>query len=394
MYVVGLLVCLVTFAPEQGAWGRVPANRLDREIAAQEQARLNLERRIQLHNEAVSGRSQQERMLREHLSVLQQNSEITQQQIELLEEQMDRLQNAINALDAEIAETSYQKEFMVSELGARLVNIFKYGSREELNLLLSSESLNEAMASAYLLRRLAHHERLVIEDLLAKASALEQGRRNIESSRTLLAARARELDSLREEYFAAISHTSEQIAGIQMERRRVESAIWEMGQAQRDLERSLGNLTRQRRDSILAEMPVARDVQPIPALGGNVTLNWPLRGAVASRFGPNSDTGAFNSGIAISAPSGSPVRAAASGIVLFGGWLQGFGQVVIIDHGRNMSTVYAHLATSLVSERDTVAAGAVIGTVGNTGTAEGYSLHFEVRVGDSARNPMDYLRGI
>jgi murein DD-endopeptidase MepM/ murein hydrolase activator NlpD len=125
-------------------------------------------------------------------------------------------------------------------------------------------------------------------------------------------------------------------------------------------------------------------------------LDWPINGKVVlpygSRVHPTFKTKTFNSGIDIGATSGAAVRAAGPGEVLFEGWLRGFGQVVIIDHGGNISTVYAHLASTRVKERDAVHPGTVIGTVGNTGTMEGYNLHFEVRVGEAAKNPLDYLK--
>ena len=161
----------------------------------------------------------------------------------------------------------------------------------------------------------------------------------------------------------------------------------EMEQVQLGVGRALSALALQRSEAL----------QGVRIASETALLDWPVRGNIVSHFGvrehPVYQTGTFNSGIVISAPPGTPVRAAGSGVVLFEGVLQGFGQVVIIDHGRNMSTVYAHLADIMVTENDEITVGAVIGTVGNTGTG-GYSLHFEVRIGDSARNPLDYLKNI
>ena len=67
-------------------------------------------------------------------------------------------------------------------------------------------------------------------------------------------------------------------------------------------------------------------------------------------------------------------------------------KVVILDHGRSYSTIYAHLSSSSVREGQVVGAGSVIGRVGRTGTATGYHLHFEVRVGSTVKNPLDYLK--
>ena len=70
-------------------------------------------------------------------------------------------------------------------------------------------------------------------------------------------------------------------------------------------------------------------------------------------------------------------------------WLRGYGQVVILDHGRNYSTVYAHLSSALVREGQVLRSGSALG---RTGTATGYHLHFEVRIGSTVKNPLDYLR--
>ena len=125
-------------------------------------------------------------------------------------------------------------------------------------------------------------------------------------------------------------------------------------------------------------------------------FDWPLRGPISSPFGqrihPIFKTKAFHSGIDIAAPAGTSVRAAAAGEVLFDGWLRGYGQVVILDHGRSYSTVYAHLSSTSVREGQIVGAGTAIGRVGRTGTATGYHLHFEVRVGGAVKNPLDYLK--
>jgi murein DD-endopeptidase MepM/ murein hydrolase activator NlpD len=110
------------------------------------------------------------------------------------------------------------------------------------------------------------------------------------------------------------------------------------------------------------------------------------------RVHPVFKTKMMHTGMDIRAPRGTPVRAAGPGEVLFAGWLRGYGQVIIIDHGNNLSSVYAHLSSMSVREGAAVKKGQTIGAVGSTGTATGAHLHFEVRVGGDARDPMRYLR--
>ncbi|MCL1925308.1 MAG: M23 family metallopeptidase, partial [Defluviitaleaceae bacterium] len=96
-----------------------------------------------------------------------------------------------------------------------------------------------------------------------------------------------------------------------------------------------------------------------------------------------------HTGIDIPAPTGSDVIAAASGTVTFVGWQNGFGNTVIIYHGDNLSTLYAHNSRNLVSQGAWVEEGQVIAAVGSTGWSTGPHVHFETRVNGSAINPMN-----
>jgi len=119
-------------------------------------------------------------------------------------------------------------------------------------------------------------------------------------------------------------------------------------------------------------------------------MRWPVRGQVSSRFGRR--WGANHDGIDIAAPSGTPVRAAADGIVVHNGnQLAGYGNLIILKHRSGQATVYAHNRINRVKVGQKVRAGDVIGEVGRTGRTTGPHLHFEVREGGTARDPLDFL---
>lgn len=99
----------------------------------------------------------------------------------------------------------------------------------------------------------------------------------------------------------------------------------------------------------------------------------------------------MHEGIDIAAPGGTPIRAAASGRVILAAYTGGYGNYTCLDHGQGLSTCYAHQSGYAVSQGDSVSQGQVIGYVGNTGASFGDHLHFEVRVGGQAVDPMGYL---
>jgi murein DD-endopeptidase MepM/ murein hydrolase activator NlpD len=123
---------------------------------------------------------------------------------------------------------------------------------------------------------------------------------------------------------------------------------------------------------------------------------WPVAGTLESGFGgrrnPFGGSGyEFHSGQDIEAPPGAPVVAGASGLVSFVGWQNGYGQLVVIDHGGGLSTRYGHLSHIDTELGRTVLRGELVGRVGSTGRSTGPHLHYEVRINDEPVNPLQYL---
>jgi len=130
------------------------------------------------------------------------------------------------------------------------------------------------------------------------------------------------------------------------------------------------------------------DVNILPSI-------WPVNGRLMAGFGVRSDPfsgeGAMHTGIDISAPIGTPVRATADGIVVHAGWNGGYGRCVIIDHGNNYQTWYAHLSRIDVIEGEETRQGEVLGEVGSSGRSTGSHLHYEVRISNTPVNPYRFL---
>jgi murein DD-endopeptidase MepM/ murein hydrolase activator NlpD len=123
-----------------------------------------------------------------------------------------------------------------------------------------------------------------------------------------------------------------------------------------------------------------------------VSLHFPIRGAIRSVFGPRRDPingrPRFHKGIDIAAPSGTPIQAAAAGRVVFAGRNKGYGNMVMLEHADGRRTLYAHAEALYVKVGTNVAAGQTIAAVGSTGHSTGPHVHFEIRVGEQAVNPL------
>lgn len=134
-----------------------------------------------------------------------------------------------------------------------------------------------------------------------------------------------------------------------------------------------------------------REPLPSPQATPGMFL-WPVEGRVISDFGAKGG-GSFNDGINIVAPAGATVRAASGGVVAYSGnELRGFGNMLLIKHAGGWVTAYAHNQELLVGRGETVSRGQTIARVGSTGGVDQPQLHFELRKGKKAVDPLEYLR--
>ncbi len=172
--------------------------------------------------------------------------------------------------------------------------------------------------------------------------------------------------------------------------------------SQQAVTRSLDQLSALRDDALSGRVALALEDGLTPDFSGDWTELadapnlWPVEGRVTSSFGERLDPidgeGAFHTGIDIAAPYGTPVRAAADGEVTGQDMGTGYGRTVVLNHGHDVTTVYAHLSAVAVMPGEHVSCGQIIGYVGDSGRSTGPHLHYEVRVDGVPVNPHKYLR--
>jgi murein DD-endopeptidase MepM/ murein hydrolase activator NlpD len=123
---------------------------------------------------------------------------------------------------------------------------------------------------------------------------------------------------------------------------------------------------------------------------------WPVVGNLESGFGVRRNpfgggSYEFHSGQDIDAQTGDPVKAGATGQVTFVGWQNGYGQLIVVDHGGGLTSRYGHLSHIDVAQGQTIERGQFIGRVGSTGRSTGPHLHYEIRINDTPVDPLQYL---
>ncbi len=292
---------------------------------------------------------------------------------------------ALAAAEAEVAETqrrlaaTRQRTVELRQLLVeRAVDAYIQPGGDELEQLLDSSDFGEASRRQVLLQQVSANDQDLVDQLRAAAEDLEV----LEAENLAAAERARQRREAAESRLGELqaSRAAQAQARAELDRR-----IADFRREADALAAEEGRLTR-----LIAEQERARRGQvvstgPVSASG----LVWPLRGVVTSEYGQR--WGRLHAGIDISAPTGRPIVAAQSGRVIHSGWMGGYGNTVVIDHGGGFTTVYAHMSRVAAGNGSSVSRGAVIGYVGSTGNSTGPHLHFETRVNGNPQNPRRYL---
>lgn len=276
-------------------------------------------------------------------------------------------------------------------LAERLREIYRTGDRDPILALFESGSLADVVGTASGIERATDRDREMIGEVSRYA-----GRTRIAAGRIAV---LQERVSTEEQRATALAGDARRAARdldvehrVLVRTRRVRSRL--LGSIRVDrghIEKSTAALRKQsfalaRRIAEIQGVPFAEPSDTTPSAAGFV---WPTSGTVTSGFGPR--WGRMHEGLDIAAPTGTPVTAAASGTVIVAGGQGGYGNLVVIDHGGGLATAYAHQSRLAVQVGDSVTQGGVVGYVGSTGNSTGPHLHFEVRVGGAARDPVPYL---
>lgn len=197
---------------------------------------------------------------------------------------------------------------------------------------------------------------------------------------------SRELASSRASMRAQRATRRKLLRGVSNDRSQERSLLVELERAAQALEATIEALGRE-------QATPEGDADGFLALRGR--LPRPTDARIGRAFGREVNdqfhTQTFNKGVEFDARAGSRVRAAASGQVRFAGWFRGYGRIVILDHGGGYFTVSGHLDEIVVSVGERIASGAMLGTVGDTGSLTGAKLYFEVRRGSEPLDPEEWF---
>ena len=279
----------------------------------------------------------------------------------------------------------------VQRLDTRLVEIYKEPSPTTLDVLIAAKSFQDVLDQVDYLGAIADQDKRVAEQVAAarRQVALARARtraakRTVFEETRVINGRAQQVEILRAQLLASqhrlAGSLSSKVGVLAATRKAIASEVSE------------SNALQAASDQLAAQLRAAAQSSTSTGLGshpGAPHFIWPVSGAITSPFGMR--WGTLHPGIDIGVPSGTPVHAAAAGTVVWCGWMSGYGNLVMIDHGGGYATAYGHNTSVAVSCGQEVAQGEVVAYSGCTGFCTGPHVHFEVRVNGTPVDPLGYL---
>jgi murein DD-endopeptidase MepM/ murein hydrolase activator NlpD len=281
-----------------------------------------------------------------------------------------------------------KRQYAVSlgRLNRRLIELYESDDPTTLDVLLSTQSLSDFLDQIAYVRDLGSQDARITTQVNSAKVRMHAAREKTKTTRNqvatvtrTIAVRTAQVRSEKERLLvsekglaAAKGHKKQQLASIQQSKAEY-------------LNEAAGIQASSSAVSAQIQAAGSSSYDSTPSSSG---LIWPVNGPVVSPFGMR--WGRLHAGIDIAVGYGTPIHAAASGTVIFAGWMGGYGNFVIIDHGGGLSTGYAHQSSIAVGS-GSVSQGQVIGYVGCTGHCFGPHLHFEVRINGAPVDPLGYL---
>jgi murein DD-endopeptidase MepM/ murein hydrolase activator NlpD len=321
-----------------------------------------------------------------------------QARLSVLRGQLAGARARLAALDGTIARQTerlgrLRGEYRValSRLEQRVRELYMTDGPDALAFVLGTASFADLIDNLDLLNRIGRQDERIAARVKASRDGVADARRRTKAARV----EAAHVEA------AVASATSEQQGVVS----RLVASRDALVAARRDKSATLASI-RDDRASTLAEIDALEEQSavlaerirqaqqqsssvPVVVPSGSGVLGWPVSGPVTSGFGLR--WGRMHEGIDIAVAEGTPVRAAGAGTVIYAGWMGGYGNLVVVDHGNGLSTAYAHNSSLGVGVGQSVTAGQVVSYSGNTGNSTGPHVHFEVRVNGSAVDPLGYL---
>ncbi len=300
-----------------------------------------------------------------------------------LQSQIEQQQNVAETQVAEIGpRIQRQKQFLRRRLDA----LYRLGGLSYVRMLMSIDDRRNPVEAMSMLSYLVSRDSRAVTRFQASRESLRLRLADLADRRGRLLQMRRVVEERRRSVAAARDQQQRVLASLRGEDSQSQRQLSELQEKARRLEHLLDVLARQK-----AGGPAPTDIRAVQG-----ALDWPAQGKVFERFGVQRNrkfsTVTFNNGLKIGAAPGTAVHAVFAGTVLFSQWFKGYGNLIILDHGYRIFSLYGNLKAPAVSPGDHVSGGQALAGVGESEDARSGYLYFEIRQDNKPEDPQKWLR--
>lgn len=318
----------------------------------------------------------------ERLRQIQEELRVATAEYKDVKGQLDSVEDKISDNTELLEKTEADLKVKNKKLQQRVRDIYINGQISYVDVLFGAKDFADLMTRMDVLKRIIKHD----YDLIMK---VKEEKATVENTRAQL-----EKDKAEAEVLVADAQAKKAKVEDKESEQQVllDQAIYDRDTSERMYEEIMA-ASQEVANMIRRSQMSSAGYSGAPAGAGGMI--WPISGPITSEFGwrthPIFGTARFHSGLDIGGDYGMPIYAAAGGTVIYAGWISGYGNAVIIDHGGGVTTLYGHNDSLNVSEGENVAQGQVIAMCGSTGNSTGPHCHFEVRENGEPVSPYGYL---
>ncbi len=383
-------------AAGQSSWDRKSA--IDAKIEALKQKIENANQKEQVLSGEIAAVTSKIRDLEDDVASAQARVSALERQLALSRNRLAALTQLFRLQTQKLAMLTGEHALAEQRLNERLVAIYQSSDPTPVEVVLNAASFTDLLDQLDYLRSMGEQDRRIARQVAAAQREVQVARQKTKQTRTEVAETTAEIEVRTDEQRVQrdrLLASQRELADVRAVKQRTLAAVQV---SKEDYLHEVEGLQRASASLAARIQAAQRATRAAPASGVVVAASsapsaagfvWPVSGPVTSGFGWR--WGRMHEGIDIGAPTGAPIYAVTSGTVIYAGWMDGYGQLVVVDHGAGIATAYAHMSSMAAGVGQGVAQGQVIGYVGCTGNCFGSHLHFEVRVNGGAVDPLGYL---
>jgi septal ring factor EnvC (AmiA/AmiB activator) len=297
-----------------------------------------------------------------------------------------RLDDERKGLEQQIASIGPRLDRQKHFLSKRLAALYRLGSLSYLRMFLAIDQQRDPLEAMSMLSYVVSRDARAVSRFQAERQQLSARYFDLADRRKRIEEMRRVVEDRRQAVAAAHEQKQRMLASLQSEETGSARRLAELEEKARRLEHLVDVLAKQR-----AGIAAATDIRSVQG-----ALGWPVQGKVIEGFGrqrdPKFSTYTVSNGLKIGAAAGAPVHAVFQGTVLFSQWFKGYGNLIIVDHGNRVFSLYGNLKAPGVAVGDRVVAGQTIAEVGESEEADAGYLYFEIRQDNRPDDPRRWLR--